>query len=123
MPKKKESLLGPGFRKVQPKLRMIANGSYAVNAVRADFSSAIRVGTEVRLESESPDQALAGCVNTVLDLFADRLHSLVHGSALRGLDLRPAATTSLFAARGLSGCHFQSAGLRPRGLSYKFRWP
>ncbi len=50
----KETPLGKGFRKVQPKLRMIANGNQQVNEVRSDFSSAIRVTEIKELDYASP---------------------------------------------------------------------
>ncbi|HYH85671.1 MAG TPA: hypothetical protein VEX60_09320, partial [Pyrinomonadaceae bacterium] len=44
MPKKKTLLpLGEDFRKCQPKLRMIANGSSKVNTLRAEQSASIAV--------------------------------------------------------------------------------
>lgn len=41
MPKKKQNLLGKEFRKLQPKLRVIANGSAQVNAIRAEQCGAV----------------------------------------------------------------------------------
>ena len=39
------SLLGNNLRTLQPKLRMIANGDAAVNAIRAEMSAAVRSPT------------------------------------------------------------------------------
>src|SRR5829696_2920048 len=39
----KKPLLGSGMRKLQPKLRMVANGSSTVNAVRATRSSCVAI--------------------------------------------------------------------------------
>ncbi len=39
----KTPLLGADFRKIEPKLRMVANGSPQVNEVRADFSSSVKM--------------------------------------------------------------------------------
>lgn len=41
--KRTERKLGKEFRKIQPKLRMIAKANDVVNAVRSDFASAVRV--------------------------------------------------------------------------------
>lgn len=46
MPKKKQNLLGEGFRKLQPKLRVIANGSAKVNAIRAEQCGAVIVAAD-----------------------------------------------------------------------------
>jgi subtilisin family serine protease len=46
---KKSNLIGEGRTKLQPKLRMIANGSEEVNAVRAEQCAAIRVTSQVLL--------------------------------------------------------------------------
>ena len=50
----KKPLLGHDLRKVQPKLRMIANGSLEVNQTRADFSSSIRMRKSVPLSPDAP---------------------------------------------------------------------
>lgn len=50
----KETLLGRDFRKVQPKLRMIANGSQEVNEVRSDLSAALIVAKKEVLTYDSP---------------------------------------------------------------------
>ena len=47
---KKTNLMGDGRTKLQPKLRMIANGSREVNAVRAEQCAAIRVTSKSLLE-------------------------------------------------------------------------
>ncbi len=57
---KKVPLLGSGFRKIQPKLRMIANGSSAVNEVRADFNPAVQMAPTFSLTSlQPPNQMIA----------------------------------------------------------------
>ncbi len=56
----KALMLGVGFRKIQPKLRMVANGSSQVNEVRADFSPAVQVAPAFTLTSiEPPGQMMA----------------------------------------------------------------
>ncbi len=57
MPKKKPDL-GIQTRKVHPKLRMISNGSQAVNSVRADFCSSIRVAPRRRLRTDAPAESI-----------------------------------------------------------------
>lgn len=47
-------LLGDGFRKADPKLRMISNGKQEVNQVRSDFCSSIRVSPKMQLKDEPP---------------------------------------------------------------------
>jgi len=54
-----EPLLGERFRKIHPKLRMIANGRFEVNKIRADFSSSIRVAEGFEIDSPSPVQNIA----------------------------------------------------------------
>lgn len=46
---KTKSLLGPAFRRIQPKLRMIANGNQKVNELRANSCSSIRVKSDKSL--------------------------------------------------------------------------
>jgi subtilisin family serine protease len=58
----KETLLGRDFRKIQPKLRMIANGSQQVNEVRSDISSALRVAKKIDLSFVSPFKDLEASV-------------------------------------------------------------
>ena len=60
---KTERLLGRDFRKIQPKLRMIARARDDVNLVRSDFASALRVGPAVapRLD-DAPETRVAGPV-------------------------------------------------------------
>lgn len=58
MPKKAQSLLGPEFRKIHPKLRMFANGDDEVNEVRSDFSSALRIARQVDVPEDRPFQDL-----------------------------------------------------------------
>src|SRR5690242_14120582 len=41
----KRPLLGPNLRRLQPKLRMIANGSTVVNTIRAELSAAVKITT------------------------------------------------------------------------------
>ena len=41
-----EELLGAEFKKLQPKLRMIAKASETVNAVRSDYTSSVRVAAQ-----------------------------------------------------------------------------
>ncbi len=56
----KAPMLGTGFRKIQPKLRMVANGSAQVNEVRADFSPAVQMAPSFSLSSpEAPSQIMA----------------------------------------------------------------
>lgn len=56
----KSPLLGSGFRKIQPKLRMVSNGSPQVNEVRADFSPAVQMAeTYSPVLSEPPRQIVA----------------------------------------------------------------
>ena len=50
MQKKQPNQLGPGGRKVDPKLRMIANGHTEVNIVRAERCDAIAVAPSVSME-------------------------------------------------------------------------
>ncbi len=45
------SLLGSESRKIDPKLRMIANGSTEVNTVRAEQCTALAVETSTRAEA------------------------------------------------------------------------
>lgn len=54
MPSKSEVLFSGQLDKVQPKLRMIANGNNAVNAVRAELSAAMRVEDTGLLEGTPP---------------------------------------------------------------------
>jgi hypothetical protein len=48
---KKQTLLGEHFRKIQPKLRVISNGSTQVNAVRAQQCGGISVDDDVSSET------------------------------------------------------------------------
>lgn len=50
----KAPLLGTGFRKIQPKLRMIANGSAKVNAVRSDFNPSVQMAPSFSLATSVP---------------------------------------------------------------------
>lgn len=53
-------LLGPGFRKIQPKLRMVANGSPQVNEIRSDFCPALQMAPSFKMTAkEPPSQILA----------------------------------------------------------------
>src|SRR6186713_2962910 len=52
-PRPHASLLGQNLRALQPKLRMIANGDAAVNAVRAEMSAAVKV-TNSRMLARIP---------------------------------------------------------------------
>ncbi len=53
--KREASLVGPDERKLQPKLRVVANGSAEVNAVRAQFSSSVCLAPGSRyLDDEAP---------------------------------------------------------------------
>ncbi|MFQ5742152.1 MAG: S8 family serine peptidase [Acidobacteriota bacterium] len=79
MPRKQSSLLGSDLRKVQPKLRMIANGSLEVNEVRADFSSSIRVRRETRLAPASPVQNLEQCLTREAPKTKQRLRAITGG--------------------------------------------
>jgi hypothetical protein len=54
----REPIQGEFLRKIQPKLRMIANGSMEVNMVRADFTSSLRVSEKVVLRDVSPTSSL-----------------------------------------------------------------
>lgn len=58
MTKRKTPLLGPDTRKIQPKLRMIANCSNAVNTIRAEHCSAIAVTQPNLLEEIEPQRSL-----------------------------------------------------------------
>ncbi len=60
---KKRPLLGKNLRKVQPKLRMIANGSQDVNETRSDLCSSIRVKKTRRLDTTAPFQDIAQRIN------------------------------------------------------------
>lgn len=52
--------LGVDFRKIEPKLRMVANGSPEVNEVRSDFSSAVEMAPSYSLaEKAPPNQVMA----------------------------------------------------------------
>lgn len=52
--------LGSGFRKIQPKLRMVSNGSPEVNEIRADFSPAIQMAESFAFATEeAPHQIFA----------------------------------------------------------------
>jgi subtilisin family serine protease len=56
MPRKQrsaKSLLGPNLRRLQPKLRMIANGDVMVNTVRSELSAAVKV-TSARALAQIP---------------------------------------------------------------------
>lgn len=56
----KTPMLGAGFRKIQPKLRMVANGSPEVNEVRADFSPAVQMAPSFSFtRAEAPHQFVA----------------------------------------------------------------
>lgn len=59
MAKKRKHLLGPGMRKLQPKLRMIANGSSEVNAVRSELCSSIRVSGKAKVSPQCVLDAVA----------------------------------------------------------------
>ncbi len=53
-------LLGSGFRKIQPKLRMVANGSPQVNEIRSDFSPALQMAPAFKMRvAEPPAQLMA----------------------------------------------------------------
>ena len=54
MPKNQPGLLGPELRKLQPKLRMIANGDTEVNTVRAEQCSAVKVASQEMIEDTPP---------------------------------------------------------------------
>ena len=57
---KKLPLLGSGFRKIQPKLRMVANGSPQVNEIRSDFCPALQMAPSFKMASaEPPSQMLS----------------------------------------------------------------
>jgi subtilisin family serine protease len=47
----KRPLLGNDLRRIQPKLRMVANGSTVVNSVRAELSAAVKLTTRRALDS------------------------------------------------------------------------
>jgi subtilisin family serine protease len=47
-------LLGSGFRKIQPKLRMVANGSPQVNEIRSDFCPALQMAPSFKLAATVP---------------------------------------------------------------------
>lgn len=47
----KPPMLGAGFRKIQPKLRMVANGSPQVNEVRAELSPSVKMDSSFELAS------------------------------------------------------------------------
>lgn len=53
MPSKKKTLLGENVRKIQPKLRVISNGSPEVNAVRAEQCGAVAIADEKILSEVS----------------------------------------------------------------------
>lgn len=61
---KTERLLGEDFRKIHPKLRMIARARDDVNVVRSDFASAIRVKERAKelVEEEEYEPRVAGHV-------------------------------------------------------------
>ena len=63
---KKEPVEGEFLRKIQPKLRMIANGSLEVNTVRADLTSSLRVREKVALTEVSPTDSLPALLTTGL---------------------------------------------------------
>ena len=52
-PRPHKSLLGQNLRALQPKLRMIANGDAAVNAIRAEMSAAVKLSSS-RMLSKIP---------------------------------------------------------------------
>lgn len=58
MTTRKTPLLGPDTRKIQPKLRMIANCSNAVNTIRAEHCAAIAVTSHELLEEIEPQRSL-----------------------------------------------------------------
>ncbi len=47
-------LLGSNFKKIQPKLRMVANGAPSVNEIRSDFSSAVKMAPTFKLSADKP---------------------------------------------------------------------
>ena len=47
----KRPLLGNDLRRIQPKLRMVANGSTVVNSVRAELSAAVKLTSQRALDS------------------------------------------------------------------------
>jgi subtilisin family serine protease len=51
-------LLGSGFRKIQPKLRMVANGSPRVNEIRSDFCPALQMAPSFKMIAEEPPSQL-----------------------------------------------------------------
>jgi subtilisin family serine protease len=51
---KKKTLLGEGFRKIQPKLRVISNGSAKVNALRAEQCGGVVMDDQKLLEEIPP---------------------------------------------------------------------
>ena len=55
---KKKTLLGSGFRKISPKLRMVANGDSEVNEIRSDFSAAVQMAPSYSLASAMPPQEM-----------------------------------------------------------------
>ncbi|TWU58979.1 Serine protease AprX [Rubripirellula tenax] len=66
---KSKPLLGSGFRKINPKLRMIANGSSKVNEVRADFEPALQMTAKFDFKSfvEAPNQQISTCAISARD--------------------------------------------------------
>lgn len=56
MPKPKQPLLGAETRKVQPKLRMIANGSTTVNVLRSEQRASISVAKQSLLNTIEPQR-------------------------------------------------------------------
>lgn len=57
----KKPLLGSGFRKISPKLRMVANGNTEVNEIRSDFDASVQMAPGYSLKSAelSADELLA----------------------------------------------------------------
>ncbi len=58
----KMPMLGAAFRKIEPKLRMVANGSPQVNEVRADFNPAVQMAPSFACATEAAPHQIMGQV-------------------------------------------------------------
>ena len=68
MPKKQQTLVfGAGTRKIQPRLRMIGNGSAEVNTVRAEQCASIVVTSKTLLRDVPPRIMALGVVRVRLE--------------------------------------------------------
>lgn len=91
MARKKQNLLGEGFRKLQPKLRVIANGSAQVNAIRAEQCGAIIVAEDDKDLLNQPPVAIS---DDAVPVNADKLDKSAKRGSLK--ELAPNILTNVF---------------------------